>query len=96
MKAHTMNTTYPAPMFAILYDRHGQEEARRTLGDVDSLNPEDYAQSFAAMLGIDELEPSTPAAEIPDGCEDYRIEITEEPNAPRVWKSCNFFAISNN
>ena len=90
-----MPTTYPAPMFAILYDRHGQEEARRTLGDVDSLEPEDYAPSFAALLGIDTLEPSSPGAIIPDGCEDYRIEITEDPAAPRVWKACNFAAVFN-
>lgn len=93
MKAHTMTTTYPVPMFAVLYNRHGHEEARRTLGDVDSLEPEDYAPSFAAMLGIDALEPSSPGAEIPDGCEDYRIEITDEPGAARVWKSCNFAAV---
>ena len=88
-----MPTTYPTQMFAILYNRHGHEEARRTLGDVDSLEPEDYAASFAAMLGIDELQPSSPGETIPDGCEDYRIEITDEPGAARVWKACNFSAV---
>jgi len=93
-----MNNTQPdgfTPVFAILFDRHGQEQARLTLADVDSLEPEDYAPRFAALLGIDELEPSTPAAQIPDGGEDYRIEITEAPDTPRVWKSCNFMAVFN-
>ena len=93
-----MNNTQPdgfTPVFAILFDRHGQEQARLTLADVDSLEPEDYAPRFAAMLGIDELEPGTPAAQIPDGAEDYRIEITEAPDTPRVWKSYNFMAVFN-
>ena len=83
------------PIYAILFDRHGIEQARITIGDADSLEPEDYAPQFAAMLGIDELEASSHAAQIPDGGEDYRIEITEDPTAPRVWKACNFMAIFN-
>jgi hypothetical protein len=83
------------PLYAVLYDRHGQELARLTLADMDSLEPEDYAPRFADLMGIDELEPSTPAAQIPDGCEDYRIEITAEPGTVVCWKSCNFAAVFN-
>lgn len=80
-------------MYAMLYDRHGEELARLTLADTDSLEPEHYAPRFADLMGIDELAPSTPAAQIPDGCEDFRIEITADPSTVIVWKSCNFAAI---
>lgn len=77
-------------MYAIIYDRNGQEQTRYTLADSDLLDCDIYAARFAKDMGINALEGETPTERIPDGCEDYRVELTEEPNAARCWNSANY------
>ena len=77
----------PAPMLAILRDRHGDERGRFTLADVDSLDCDHYAARFAELLGF-ELDFN--ADEVPDGTEDYSVTLTDDPNGVRCWKSANY------
>lgn len=77
-------------MFAIIYDRNGEEQARYILSDTDLLDCDIYADRFARDMGIDPLEGEEPNGRIPDGGEDYRVELTDEPNAARCWTSANY------
>lgn len=76
-------------MHALILNQHGIEEARYPVADADTLDPNTYADLFAASMGI-ELEPSKPGALIPDGCEDYRVTIQEEPGSVVCWASRNY------
>jgi len=81
----------PAPMLAILRDRHGDEEGRFTLADVDSLDCDHYAARFADLLGFDF---DFNADEVPDGCEDYSITLTDDPLGVRCWKYENYMLLA--
>jgi hypothetical protein len=80
-------------MFALILDRSGVEAARYALADADLLDCDLYAERFGRDFGLT-LEGEEPGASIPDGCEDYRVELTEEPGSVRVWKSANYFVSS--
>lgn len=76
-------------MYAVITDRHGNEEARFVLTDTDALDCDQYAARFAAAMGFD-LEGEEPQSRIPDGCEDYTVTLTEDPTAPRCWGRANY------
>jgi hypothetical protein len=76
-------------MHAIIKDRNGYELARFTLGEFDTLDCDHYARMYAGMYGCD-LEPSAPAAEIPDGCEDLSVTLTEDLDSVCCWTSQNY------
>ena len=78
-------------MFALILDRSGCEAARYALADADALDCDLYAARFGRDMGVT-LEGEEPGASIPDGCEDYRVELTEEPGSVRVWASANYMA----
>lgn len=76
--------------YALVYDCDGDEVARWPLGDDDPLDCDVYAGWFAQQIGA-ELVPKSPRGmAIPDGCEDYRVVLQEEPGAARCWKSANY------
>jgi hypothetical protein len=77
-------------MYAIIYNRNGDEQARYILSDSDALDCDLYAARFARDMGIDALEGETPTERIPDGSEDYRVELTDEPKAVRCWTTANY------
>ena len=81
--------TMDKTMNALVYDRHGAEIARYAVRDEDTLSPDAYAERFGSAMGI-ELIPSKPGATIPDGCEDIRITIQEEPGSAVCWTSRNY------
>lgn len=76
-------------MFALVYDRDGQEQARWPMKGDDLLDPDTYAQRFAALHGIT-LDGDKPGARIPDGCEHYRVTLQEEPGSVVCWTSRNY------
>lgn len=76
-------------MYALIYDQHGNEQARYNVANDDQLSPDTYAERFAFSIGY-ELEGSKPGALIPDGCEDYRVTIQEEPGSVICWTSRNY------
>ena len=76
-------------MYAIITDRHGNEEARFVLTNTDALDCDQYAARFAQAMGFD-LEGEEPQSRIPDGCEDYTVTLTEDPAAPRCWSRANY------
>lgn len=76
-------------MYAILTDRNGTEIDRYTLTDTDLLDCDRFADIFANGLGI-ELEGEAPDSRIPDGCEDYTVTLTEDPQGVRCWSRANY------
>ena len=76
-------------MYAIITDRHGNEEARYILADTDPLDCDLYAARFADAMGID-LEGEEPDSRIPDGGEDYSVTLTQEPHGVRCWSRANY------
>ena len=76
-------------MYAIITDRHGNEEARFILTDTDPLDCDQYAARFAQAMGFD-LEGEEPQSRIPDGCEDYTVTLTEHPHSVRCWSRANY------
>lgn len=82
----------PAPMLAILRDRHGDEHGRFTLADVDPLDCDHYAARFADLLGF-ELDFN--ADEVPDGSEDYSVTLTDDPHGVRSWKYENYMMLAD-
>jgi hypothetical protein len=79
-------------MFAIVYDRHGIEETRYPLSDNDVLDCDIYADRFSQMIGH-ELD-NGDGLLIPDGCEDYSVVLTDDPdNTSRCWTSRNYLLI---
>ena len=75
--------------FAIIQDRHGIEQARYLLAGDDLLDTDIYAERWANSMGI-ELEGEEEYS-IPDGCEDYSVTITENPENPAIcWASANY------
>ena len=77
------------PTFAILKAGHGQEEGRIVLEDSDPMDCDHFAAKFSEMLGIT-LEGALPGEDIPDGCEDYSVTITDSPNSVICWSSQNY------
>jgi len=77
------------PTFAILKDRHGVKELRIVLQDSDPMDCDHFAARFSEMLGIT-LEGAESGLDIPDGCEDYSVTITEDPDSVRCWSSANY------
>lgn len=76
---------------AIIYDRHGDEQARIPLGLDDTLDPDWYADKYANAMGI---ELSLDDGHIPDGCEDFSVVITEDPDNRAVcWTSKNYIIV---
>ena len=76
-------------MYALAYNRDGAEQWRLELNDDATLDPDHYARIFSGLYGI-ELLGDCPWHVIPDGCEDIRIVVQEEPGAVRCWKSANY------
>jgi hypothetical protein len=76
------------PTFAILRYRSGREVDRIMLTDSDPLDCDHFAERFSKTLGY-ELEGET-EGRIPDGCEDYSITITDDPEGVRCWSSANY------
>ena len=76
-------------MYAIITDRNGTEEARFILTDTDPLDCDHFAARFAADIGYD-LEGEEPQSRIPDGCEDYTVTLTEDPQGVRCWSRANY------
>jgi hypothetical protein len=76
------------PMLAILRYRSGREVDRITLNDSDPLDCNHFAERFSKTLGY-ELEGET-EGRIPDGCEDYSVTITDDPEGVRCWASANY------
>jgi hypothetical protein len=78
-------------MYALILDRFGNEETRIVLGDIDTLDPDWYADKYADAMGI---ELSFDDGVIPDGCEDFSVVITEDPdNSAVCWKSKNYLIV---
>ena len=75
-------------MLAILRYRSGREVERITLTDTDPLDCDHFAERFSNLIGY-ELEGET-EGRIPDGCEDYSITITDDPEGVRCWSSANY------
>jgi hypothetical protein len=74
-------------MYAIIKNRHGEEEARYTLSDTDTLDCGIYAARYANDVGTDFEDGDN----VPDSCEDFSVTITENPeNAAVCWKSANY------
>jgi hypothetical protein len=69
---------------AYIIDRNGQVMASY---DVDELDPDIYAEQFAAASGFDISDDD---GRIPDGCEDFSVRIAEAPDAVRCWTSRNY------
>lgn len=76
-------------MFALIYDRNGQEQARWPIADHELLNPDVYAERYSTAIGYP-LKGSKPEAIIPDGTEDYRVTLQEEPGSVVCWTSRNY------
>ena len=83
----TTNETFHT--FAILKAGHGQEEGRIVLEDDDPMDCDHFAARFSEMLGIT-LEGALPGEDIPDGCEDYSVTITNDPESVSCWSSQNY------
>jgi hypothetical protein len=77
------------PTYAILKAGHGQEEGRIVLEDSDPMDCDHFAAKFSEMFGIT-LEGALPGEDIPDGCEDYSVTITDDPDSVRCWSSQNY------
>jgi len=78
-------------MYALILDGFGNEETRIVLGDNDCLDPDWWADKYAAAVGIDL---SFDSGLIPDGCEDFSVVITENPdNGAVCWKSKNYMIV---
>lgn len=75
-------------MFAIITDRDGNEIFRYALTDEDLLDCDVFAERHADDLGVAIAEAD---GDIPDGCEDFAVTLTEEPGQPRCWDSKNYF-----
>lgn len=75
-------------MFAMVYDRDGIEQARYPLTN-NTLGVDEYAARFGASMGIT-ITPSAPGAVIPDGCEDYRVTLQDQPGSSVCWVSRNY------
>lgn len=77
------------PFYALVYDADGDEVARWPLNDDDPLDCDVYAEWYSKQIGA-ELVGEARGMAIPDGCEDYRVVLQEEPGAVRCWKSANY------
>ena len=74
-------------MYALIKDGFGNEETRILLADNDTLDPDHWADVYANSMGID----LSSDGEVPDGCEDFSVVITEDPDNTAVcWKSKNY------
>lgn len=77
-------------MYAIVKNRHGEEEARYTLSDSDTLDCSLYAKRYANDVGTDFED----GGNVPDGCEDFSVTLTEDPDNNAVcWNSANYCVI---
>ena len=75
------------PMFAVLRDRHSQIIDQVALSDDDTLDHNYWRDYFENRLEL-RLE----AGFIPDGCEDYSITLTENPDGVVCWAAHNYSA----
>ncbi len=90
-QAKELLETFPTsfPTYAVLKAGHGKEEGRIVLEDDDPMDCDHFAAKFSEMLGIT-LEGALPGEDIPDGCEDYSVTITDDPDSVRCWSSQNY------
>jgi hypothetical protein len=80
-------------MYAIIKNRDGHEEARYALTDTDLLDCDLYAARYSADVGID-YQDSEWWHDLPDGCEDFSVTLTEDPaNTAVCWKSKNYCVV---
>ena len=78
-------------MYAVIKDGFGNEETRIILGDDDTLDPDFWADKYANAMGI---LLSFDDGDVPDGCEDFSVVITENPdNGAVCWKSKNYLIV---
>jgi hypothetical protein len=74
-------------MYAIIQNRHGEEEARYALTDTDPLDCLIYAKRYARDVGTDFED----GGDVPDGCEDFSVTLTEDPeNTAVCWSRANY------
>jgi hypothetical protein len=74
-------------MYAIIQNRHGEEEARYALTDTDPLDCLIYAKRYANEVGTDFED----EGDVPAGCEDFNVTLTENPDNPAVcWNSARY------
>jgi hypothetical protein len=74
-------------MYAIIKNRHGEEEARYP---ADLLDCDLYAARYANDVGTDFED----GGDLPDGCEDFSVTLTEDPaNTAVCWKSKNYCVV---
>jgi len=59
-------------MYKLVLDKFGNEETRIVLWDIDTLDPDWWADKYPHAMGI---ELSFDDGVIPDGCEDFSIVI---------------------
>ena len=77
-------------MYAIIKDRHGEEQARYA---ADLLNCDLYAARYAKDMSVD-LHDTEWWHDLPDGCEDFSVTLTEDPaNTAVCWKSKNYCVV---
>jgi len=75
----------PLPMYAVLKDGHGDIIDQTMLSPTDTLDIEYWKNYFEHRFELELHE-----GNIPDGCEDYSITITEDPEGVSCWSSANF------
>jgi hypothetical protein len=79
-------------MYAVVRDRHGEEQQRFDVPDVGALDCDIYAAIFADECGFT-LE-GEDRGRIPDGCEDYSVTLCEDPNnRAHCWSSANYMVV---
>lgn len=78
-------------MFALIKDQHGQELCRIVLSDMDTLDLDWWADKYASAMDI---ELSLDDGYIPDGCEDFSVVLTDDPeNTAVCWASKNYMIV---
>jgi hypothetical protein len=78
---------YAVPMFAVLRDRHGEIIDQVALTDNDPLELDFWREYFENRIDM-----TLESARIPDGCEDFSITLTEDPDGIRCWAAHNYSA----
>ena len=78
---------YAVPMFAVLRDRHSQIIDQVALTDNDPLEIDFWREYFENRIDM-----TLESHRVPDGCEDFSITLTEDPDGIRCWAAHNYSA----